>query len=260
MFKKVFAFTLLTLAVLAFTALRLTGTAFASSDDLDQAGAASPSAEDFKFSGALQDLTADSFTVNGVLFRYDGVTRLETVLTAGQPVLVEAIALRELQSEQRLIETKLAAALQVSRVPIREAMRILESQGIIVASPRRGMRVATLDEAWAKQLHAVRAAIERIGQLREAAGRADEGFAVGVLCEPVRLGDPVTDQPSYALGGSADHVAERLGRYAERGINQLQLSFLASSVEDYCNQLLRFGAEVAPHFPRQPAPPADPTR
>jgi len=93
MFKKVFAFTLLTLAVLAFTALRLTGTAFASSDDLDQAGAVSPSAEDFKFSGALQDLTADSFTVNGVLFRYDGVTRLETALTAGQPVLVEAIAL-----------------------------------------------------------------------------------------------------------------------------------------------------------------------
>jgi len=76
--------------------------------------------------------------------------------------LVEAIARRELQSGQRLIETELAAALQVSRVPIREAMRILESQGIIVASPRRGMRVATLDEAWARQLHAVRAAIERI--------------------------------------------------------------------------------------------------
>ncbi|MFZ2550396.1 MAG: hypothetical protein WAX12_20655, partial [Candidatus Microthrix subdominans] len=106
----------------------------------------------------------------------------------------------------------------------------------------------------------MRAAIERIGQLREAAGRADEGFAVGVLCEPVRLGDPVTDQPSYALGGSADHVAERLGRYAERGINQLQLSFLATSVGDYCDQLLRFGAEVAPHLPPQPAPPADPIR
>eukprot|EP01036_Dinobryon_divergens_P010494 gene10494-14058_t len=57
------------------------------------------------------------------------------------------------------IETELAAALQVSRVPIREAMRILESQGIIVATPRRGMRVATLDDAWARQLHQVRVAI-----------------------------------------------------------------------------------------------------
>ncbi len=76
--------------------------------------------------------------------------------------VVEAIALRQLESEQRLIETELAAALQVSRAPIREAMRILESQGIIVASPRRGMRVATLDGAWARQLHEVRAAIEKI--------------------------------------------------------------------------------------------------
>lgn len=92
--------------------------------------------------------------------------------------LVEAIALRELQSEQRLIETELAAALQVSRVPIREAMRILESQGIIVASPRRGMRVATLDEAWARQLHAVRAAIERIAaRLAATQIRADPQLA-----------------------------------------------------------------------------------
>lgn len=92
--------------------------------------------------------------------------------------LVEAIASRELRSEQRLIETELAAALQVSRVPIREAMRILESQGIIVASPRRGMRVATLDEAWARQLHAVRAAIERIAaHLAAAQIRADPKLA-----------------------------------------------------------------------------------
>jgi DNA-binding GntR family transcriptional regulator len=76
--------------------------------------------------------------------------------------IVEAIAGRQLVSGQRLIETELAAALQVSRVPIREAMRILESQGIIVATPRRGMRVATLDDAWARQLHQVRVAIERI--------------------------------------------------------------------------------------------------
>ncbi len=131
------------------------------------------------------------------------------------------------------------------------------------SSPAAVRRAAQLGDGWLPQgppEGGMRAAIERIGQLREAAGRADEGFAVGVLCEPVRLGDPVTDQPSYALGGSADHVAERLGRYAERGINQLQMSFLATSVEDYCDQLLRFGAEVAPHLPRQPAPPADPTR
>lgn len=76
--------------------------------------------------------------------------------------IVDAIAARQLVSGQRLIETELAEALKVSRVPIREAMRILASQGIIVPVPRRGMRVATFDAAWATQLHNARVAIERL--------------------------------------------------------------------------------------------------
>jgi DNA-binding GntR family transcriptional regulator len=95
--------------------------------------------------------------------------------------VVEAIASRQLQSEQRLIETELAAALQVSRVPIREAMRILESQGIIVASPRRGMRVVTLDRAWAHQLHAVRAAMESIAAHLASARLRDDPQQTGRL-------------------------------------------------------------------------------
>ncbi len=67
--------------------------------------------------------------------------------------IVEAIAGRRLASEARLIETELAAALHVSRVPVREAIRILTSQGIVVANPRRGVRVATFDAAWARRLH-----------------------------------------------------------------------------------------------------------
>ncbi len=77
--------------------------------------------------------------------------------------IVEAIAARRLASEERLIETELAAALHVSRVPVREAIRILTSQGIVVANPRRGVRVATFDAAWARQLHDARVAVERLG-------------------------------------------------------------------------------------------------
>jgi DNA-binding GntR family transcriptional regulator len=77
--------------------------------------------------------------------------------------IVEGIAARTLSSGERLIEAELATALHVSRVPIREAIRILTSQGIVVATPRRGARVATFDAAWATQLHAARVAIERLG-------------------------------------------------------------------------------------------------
>lgn len=77
--------------------------------------------------------------------------------------IVEGIAARRLVSGERLIETELAVALGVSRVPIREAIRILTSQGIIIANPRRGVRVADFDAPWALQLHDARVAIERLG-------------------------------------------------------------------------------------------------
>ena len=76
--------------------------------------------------------------------------------------IVGAIARRRLVSGQKLVEVELAEALGVSRVPIREATRILASQGIVVPTPRRGMRVANFDRAWGTQLHNARVAIERL--------------------------------------------------------------------------------------------------
>jgi hypothetical protein len=43
-------------------------------------------------------------------------------------------------------------------------------------------------------------------------------------------------------------VSEGLARLAERGINQLQLRFTADSAAEYCEQVERFGAEVAPQL------------
>jgi DNA-binding GntR family transcriptional regulator len=102
---------------------------------------------------------------SGPIFENEPLAPLGATATLADQVadrIVEAIAARHLVSGQRLIETELADALQVSRVPVREAMRILASQGIIVPAPRRGMRVATFDAAWATQLHNARVAIERL--------------------------------------------------------------------------------------------------
>jgi DNA-binding GntR family transcriptional regulator len=76
--------------------------------------------------------------------------------------IVDAIIAREFVSGARLIETELASALHVSRVPVREAIRILESQGLIVAAPHRGMQVAQFDATWAQQLHETRVAMEQV--------------------------------------------------------------------------------------------------
>ena len=76
--------------------------------------------------------------------------------------IVEAIARGRIAAGQRLIEAELAAELKVSRVPVREALRILQSQGILRSVPRRGMHVIAFDDAWQAQLYEARVALERL--------------------------------------------------------------------------------------------------
>jgi DNA-binding GntR family transcriptional regulator len=51
---------------------------------------------------------------------------------------VTGIASGVLVPGQRLIEVELAGMLQMSRVPLREALKILEVQGILKSTPHRG--------------------------------------------------------------------------------------------------------------------------
>ena len=63
--------------------------------------------------------------------------------------IVEAVATGHLLPGQRLVEQEIADRFAVSRVPLREAMKTLCAQGILVAEPHRGTRVAPIGEAWA---------------------------------------------------------------------------------------------------------------
>ncbi|MBX6320260.1 MAG: GntR family transcriptional regulator [Rhodospirillaceae bacterium] len=87
--------------------------------------------------------------------------------------LVEAIAAGRIAPGARIFETEIAAGLGVSRVPVREALRLLEGQGLLVARHHRGIRVIELDSAWAAQLYELRVAIERLA-LRHAVARYRE--------------------------------------------------------------------------------------
>ncbi len=102
-----------------------------------------------------------------VLAETAGVGRLEPLEPANLATqvadhLVEAIAAGRFTSGQRLIEAEVAAELGISRIPVREAMRELESQGLIVSRPHRGIRLIEFDMNWAQQLYETRVAIERV--------------------------------------------------------------------------------------------------
>lgn len=76
--------------------------------------------------------------------------------------LVEAIAWGRLRPGERLPEADVAQQLGVSRIPLREAIRTLEAQGIVVSEPHRGTRVAAFDAGWADRVRRARIALERL--------------------------------------------------------------------------------------------------
>ena len=74
--------------------------------------------------------------------------------------------LRELVFERRLApgawidEKALAAAWQISRTPLREALKVLAAEGLVELVPQRGCRVAALTDTDAEQLFPVMALLE----------------------------------------------------------------------------------------------------
>ncbi len=76
--------------------------------------------------------------------------------------LRNAIITGELQPGERLMETQLAERLGVSRTPIREAIRKLELEGLVIMVPRKGAQVAQFTEKDIQDVLEVRAALESL--------------------------------------------------------------------------------------------------
>ena len=68
----------------------------------------------------------------------------------------------ELRPGERLMELHLADRLGVSRTPIREAIRMLELEGLVVMVPRRGAFVAEIREKGLIEVLEVRRALEEL--------------------------------------------------------------------------------------------------
>jgi len=62
----------------------------------------------------------------------------------------------------RLIEEKLTEELEISRPPLREAFRTLETEGLIVTRPRRGSFVTTLTDKDVYEILTLRSVLERM--------------------------------------------------------------------------------------------------
>lgn len=86
--------------------------------------------------------------------------------------LRQAILRGQLQPGERLLEIHLANKLGVSRTPIREAIRKLELEGLVLMIPRKGAVVAEITEKSLRDVLEVRRALEEL--------------AVRLACEKIR--------------------------------------------------------------------------
>ena len=60
----------------------------------------------------------------------------------------------------RIVEQEVAARLEISRTPVREALRRLEEAGLIMQAPHRGLVVGSLDPQAVNELYEIREALE----------------------------------------------------------------------------------------------------
>lgn len=89
--------------------------------------------------------------------------------------LRQAILTGELKPGERLMEIHLADRLGVSRTPIREAIRKLELEGLVVMIPRKGAQVAKITEKNLNDVLEVRRALDTLA-VRLACKRMDDTY------------------------------------------------------------------------------------
>ncbi|MEV4806716.1 GntR family transcriptional regulator [Nonomuraea sp. NPDC049421] len=106
----------------------------------------------------------------------------------------------ELAQGERLVEDRLAAALGVSRNPVRESIRVLAAEGFIEVVPRLGATVARLSAEEGEELFDVRMAIEGLAARLAARKHTPEAVA--------RLRHVLEQAKAAVDSGSLEEVAD----------------------------------------------------
>jgi DNA-binding GntR family transcriptional regulator len=109
-------------------------------------------------------------------------------------VLREAITTGQLRANQPLPQDEIAGQLRVSHIPVREALRQLQSEGLVDYQPNRGATVSALAPAEITEIYQIRAILETAA-IRQAAPRltaAQLEQAGAILDRAEQVGDGAT--------------------------------------------------------------------
>lgn len=156
----------------------------------------------------------------------------------------------ELTPGQRLVEEQICQRLEISRAPLREALRLLANEGLVEHLPRRGVRVTELSERDVDELFGLRGLFERYAvqqafPLRPTAGADPLADVRGWLAEMKRAS--VTGDE---LGKGDAHRAFHAAVVALAGNHQLDLAIepiLVQLQRPMAANLRREAALLGPH-------------
>jgi DNA-binding GntR family transcriptional regulator len=101
---------------------------------------------------------------------FDGQPSLaRTASAAAADLIRQAVIDGRIAPGQRLKEAELAQQLGISRTPIREALLVLQTEGLLEATPNRGATVRAYDAAELEEMYELRAVLEGHAARRAAA-------------------------------------------------------------------------------------------
>ena len=133
--------------------------------------------------------------------------------------LRQAIITGDLAPKSHLIEPELARQLNVSRTPLREAIRQLEAEGFVTTVPRVGCFVSEITPQDAADVYAIRTVIEGLAarQAAENADPAKRGLLEKILSD---LAQRTADYRQYheISGRFHDIIVELSGNRRLQGI------------------------------------------
>jgi len=110
--------------------------------------------------------------------------------------LVAAIMARDIGPDDVLVQEKLAAEMQISRTPVREALMRLEQEGVLEVSKRGSFKLYQMDNQEIRELYQSRAAVE--GQCARILAARNEPADVAALRKIVTAQEQLSEHSARA--------------------------------------------------------------
>ena len=149
--------------------------------------------------------------------------------------LRQAILKGELEPGERLMEIQLAERLGVSRTPIREAIRKLELEGLVLMIPRKGAEVAKISENNLRDVLEVRRSLEEL--------------AIDLACQRIteeelaQLNQAEVDFKAAIENGDAMQIAQTDENFHEIIYNSTKNQKLVQILNNLREQMYRYRLE-----------------